>query len=142
MASKIGWSGFFLRFLGALAVVFLTYNPTGYSYVGWIMPGGDFNSLEFGPVQALAGVVLLIGWVIFLRATQRSLGNLGLILAIALVATLVWLLLDYGLVKADSASAITWIVLVCVAAVMAIGMSWSHVRRVMSGQVDVDDVDD
>ena len=142
MASKIGWSGFFLRFLGALAVVFLTYNPTGYSYVGWIMPGGDFGSLQFGPLQALAGVVLLIGWVIFLRATQRSLGNLGLILAIALVATLVWLLLDYGLVKADSASAVTWIVLVCVAAVMAIGMSWSHVRRVMSGQVDVDDVDD
>jgi hypothetical protein len=142
MANRIGWSGFFLRFLGALAVVFLTYNPSGYSYFSWILPDGDLSTAQFGPVQALAGVLLLIGWVIFLRATQRSLGNIGLILTILLVATLAWLLIDSGVVNADSASAITWIVLVGVAAVMAIGMSWSHVRRVMSGQVDVDDVDE
>ena len=142
MAQRLGWSGVFLRFLGALAIVFLTYNPTGYSYFNWIMPEGDLSSLHFGPLEALAGVLLLIGWVIFLRSTQRSLGNIGLILAIALVATLAWLLIDYGLVEAGSASAVTWIVLVCVAAVMAIGMSWSHIRRRLSGQVDVDDVDE
>jgi hypothetical protein len=142
MANRIGWSGFFLRFLGALAVVFLTYNPSGYSYFNWIMPDGNLSSIQFGALQALAGVLLLIGWAVFLRSTQRSLGNLGLVLAMALVATLAWLLIDYGLIKASSASAVTWIVLVCVAGVMAIGMSWSHVRRVMSGQVDVDDVDE
>jgi hypothetical protein len=138
----IGWFGFLTRFVGALAIVFLTYNPSGYSYVGWILPEGDLSTFHFGPLEALAGVLLLIGWVIFLRATQRSLGNVGLVLAIALVATLAWLLIDTGVLKAGSASAITWIVLVCVAAVMAIGMSWSHVRRAMSGQVDVDDIDD
>ena len=140
MAKKIGWLGFFLRFLGALAIVFLTYNPTSFSYVSWILPEGNLSSWHFGPIEALAGVLLLIGWVIFLRATQRSLGNLGLILAIALVAVLAWLFIDAGLLKADSASAVTWIVLICTAAVMAIGMSWSHIRRAMSGQVDVDDI--
>lgn len=140
MAKKIGWLGFFMRFLGALAIVFLTYNPTGFSYVSWILPEGNLSSWHFGPIEALAGVLLLIGWVIFLRATQRSLGNLGLILAIALVAVLAWLFIDAGLLKADSASAVTWIVLICTAAVMAIGMSWSHIRRAMSGQVDVDDI--
>ena len=140
MAKKIGWLGFFLRFLGALAIVFLTYNPTSFSYVSWILHEGNLSSWHFGPIEALAGVLLLIGWVIFLRATQRSLGNLGLILAIALVAVLAWLFIDAGLLKADSASAVTWIVLICTAAVMAIGMSWSHIRRAMSGQVDVDDI--
>ena len=140
MAKKIGWLGFFLRFLGALAIVFLTYNPTSFSYVSWILPEGNLSSWHFGPIEALAGVLLLIGWVIFLRATQRSLGNLGLILAIALVAVLAWLFIDAGLLKADSTSAVTWIVLICTAAVMAIGMSWSHIRRAMSGQVDVDDI--
>lgn len=76
-----------------------------------------------------------------MRATQRSLGNLGLILAVALVAALAWLLVDAGLLSATSASGVTWIVLVCVAAVMAIGMSWSHVRRALTGQVDVDEID-
>ena len=141
MAKKIGWSGFLLRFIGALAVVFLTYNPTGFSYVQWILPEGNLSTWHFGPLEALAGLLLIIGWVIFLRATQRSLGNLGLILAIALVATLAWLLIDSGLLAAGSASAITWIVLVCTAAVMAIGMSWSHIRRAMTGQVDVDEID-
>lgn len=140
MAKKIGWFGFFMRFLGALAIVFLTYNPTGFSYVSWIFPEGNMSTWHFGPIEALAGVLLLIGWVIFLRATQRSLGNLGLILAVALVAVLAWLFIDAGLLKADSASAVTWIVLICTAAVMAIGMSWSHIRRAMSGQVDVDDI--
>ena len=32
---------FVWRFLGALAVVFLTYNPSGYSYFSWILPDGD-----------------------------------------------------------------------------------------------------
>ena len=85
-------------------------------------------------------MLLVIGWVIFLRATQRSLGNLGLILAIAFVACLAWILIDAGLLEADSASAVTWIVLICTAAVMAIGMSWSHVRRALTGQVDVDEI--
>jgi hypothetical protein len=140
MTKKIGWFGVFTRFLGALAIVFLTYNPTGFSYVSWILPEGNLSTWHFGPIEALAGVLLLIGWVIFLRATQRSLGNLGLILAIALVATLAWLFIDAGLLQADSASAVTWIILICTAAVMAIGMSWSHIRRAMSGQVDVDDI--
>ena len=43
MAKQIGWGGFFLRFLGALAVVFLTYNPTGFSYVSWILPEGNLT---------------------------------------------------------------------------------------------------
>jgi Family of unknown function (DUF6524) len=29
-----------------------------------------------------------------------------------------------------------------VATILAIGMSWSHVRRRLSGQADVDDVDE
>jgi hypothetical protein len=35
-----------------------------------------------------------------------------------------------------------WIGLVMVATILAIGMSWSHVRRRLTGQADVDDVDE
>jgi hypothetical protein len=34
-----------------------------------------------------------------------------------------------------------WVSMVCLALLLAIGMSWSHVRRRMTGQVDVDDVE-
>ena len=48
----------------------------------------------------------------------------------------------YGLLKADSVDAIAWIVLVCLAGVLAIGLSWAHIWRRLTGQYSVDDTDD
>jgi len=87
------------------------------------------------------GIVLLAGWVVFLRATFQSLGVLGLLLGAAFFAALVWLLVDFGLLAADSVSTMAWVTIVCLALLLAVGMSWSHVRRRMTGQVDVDDVE-
>ena len=138
MAVKpIGWFGILLRFVVAIILVFATYNPTDYSYYDWfrnMLPGID-------PLVIFAGVVLLIGWTIFLRATVRSLGAFGLLLAFAFFGTLIWLLIFWDLVPADSVTAITYIVLVVISGVLATGISWSHIRRRMTGQVDVDDVE-
>jgi hypothetical protein len=87
-------------------------------------------------------VVLLILYVIFLRATWRSIGPLGLLLAALFFGTVLWVLIDYGRLDPTRATLMTWVVLVVVATILAIGMSWSHVRRQMSGQADVDDVDE
>jgi hypothetical protein len=91
--------------------------------------------------MALAGIVLLIGWTIYLRATARSLGIFGLLLAAAFFGTILWLVIDWGLVHVDSVTAITYIILVILCGILAIGISWSHIRRRMTGQVDVDEVE-
>ena len=87
-------------------------------------------------------MVLLIGWVIYLRSTLRSLGEIGTFLAVAFFAALTWVLVSYGWLSLDSPNVFTWVVLTMLAAIMATGMSWSHIRRRMSGQLDVDDVDE
>jgi hypothetical protein len=92
--------------------------------------------------MALAGILLLIGWTIYLRATARSLGIFGLLLAAAFFGAILWLVIDWGLVHVDSVTAITYIVLVIMCGILAIGISWSHIRRRMTGQVDVDEVED
>jgi hypothetical protein len=66
----------------------------------------------------------------------------GVILAAAFLGAVVWVFIDFGLLDADSASAITWITLVCVALLLAIGLSWAHFWRKVTGQVSVDDVND
>jgi uncharacterized membrane protein len=96
----------------------------------------------FNVYKALAGITLVIGWVVYLGATGRSLGAWGVLLATAFFGTLIWLVVDLGIVPADSAQAITWLILIVVAIVLATGMSWSHIRRRLSGQADVDDVED
>ena len=135
MAASFQFSSFLIRFFIALILVFLSFNPTGYSFFHWAM-----QQVFPLPVLLLAGVVLLIGWVIFLRATLRSLGAIGITLAVALFACLVWVAIDYQLLSVDS-TMFVYMILVVVSAVLAIGMSWSHVRRRMSGQADMDDVD-
>jgi hypothetical protein len=92
--------------------------------------------------MAFTGIVLLIGWVVYIRATITSLGLIGLILAFAFFGTLLWMVIDWGIVPADSIQVITYIVLSLLSMVLSIGMSWSHIRRRMSGQVDVNETDD
>ena len=92
-----------------------------------------------GPEHLVVGIVIIIGWVIYGAASMRSLGALGLILGSALLAALVWLLIDFGILSATSAESVTWIALVCLAALLAIGVSWSHIWRRLTGQYEVDD---
>jgi len=134
--TNINSTGVLLRFMFAVLLVLLTYNPSGYSYFHWVW-GSDFT-----PYIAVAGAVLLIGWVIYVRATLESLGTLGLILASAFFACLVWLLVYWGWLSLSNVSAITWVAEVILAALLALGMSWSHIHRRMTGQVDVDELDD
>ena len=90
----------------------------------------------------LAGISLIIGWVIYIRATLRSLGLIGLILATLFFAAILWLFIDWGWLSLKNVSVINWVVPVLISAILAVGISWSHIRRKISGQVDADDVDE
>ena len=128
-------ASFLLRLLFASALVFLTYNPSGYSWVGWLLSD---TPLVY---KAAAGVVLLIGWVIFLRATWNSLGAFGTTLAVAFFAVIVWLFIYWGFFALDDIATIEWLALFVLSGVLAVGMSWSHVRRKLSGQYDTDEIE-
>ncbi|MFQ5644366.1 MAG: DUF6524 family protein [Thiogranum sp.] len=139
MAVKnFSFTNFLIRFVLAVVLVFATYNPSGYSWYHWFMQVPD----KLDPLLALSAVLLLIGWVIYLRATVRSLGEIGTLLAFAFFAALTWVMIDYNVLSVENVEALSYVVLVMLAAIMATGMSWSHIRRRMSGQLDVDEVDE
>ena len=134
---SIGFTGILLRFVAAFALVFLTFNPTGWSYYHWAaatIPQG------ISPPVVLAGIALVIAWGVFVSATARSIGLTGALLWGALFATLVWTAVYYGWLSLEDRSALTWVGLIVAAAILALGMSWSHLRRQMTGQADVDEV--
>lgn len=139
----LSWGGIGTRWVMALLLVFTTWNPTGISFVHWaVMPifnGAPGEGGTNAPLRFLLGVVLLAGWVLYLQATRRSLGAGGTVLVGALCAGVVWLLASWK-VLAMQGPMIEWIVLVILSIVLAMGMSWSHISRRMSGQVDTDEV--
>jgi hypothetical protein len=128
---------FFLRLLGAVILVFCSFNPIGYSYYHWV--AGSITHPT--PLQAISGIVLIIAWSVFLTATTRSIGLLGAILTFALCAAVIWLLVSWGWVNPNSSQTLIWLGLGATAIVLATGLSWSHIRRQLSGQADVDEID-
>lgn len=136
--NAISTSGLGLRFITALLLVCLTWNPTRFNYVRWAMA----NWSELAPVVFFVGLILLIAFVIFLRATARSLGAVGIILALAVAGSVLWLLFFYELISLTDSTALSWVGLILFSMILAAGMSWSHLRRRWSGQADMDDVDE
>ena len=137
----LSWPGIGLRFLGALVLVHATFNPEGFSYYHWALAplfsaGGGLSTLT--AVKFLAGVVLAGGWMVYVQATHRSLGLGGSLLVLALAGGIIWLLIDWHVVNPTSFRGIAHVVLFAVALLLTLGVSWSHLRRRFTGQVDTD----
>jgi hypothetical protein len=135
---RFSWGSLAIRILAALLLVFATYNAEGVSYYHWALAPLRENASSLNAVKFLAGIVLVVGWVVFLQATRRSIGLMGALLVTAVCAGVIWLLIDYNIVSASSRTGITRVVLFAIAVVLAVGMSWSHLSRRISGQSDTD----
>jgi hypothetical protein len=133
---SFGFVDFLWRWAAALLLVFATYNPSGKSYFHWVK--ASFGAEGLQALHYFTGVVLVAGWAVFLIATERSLGALGSVIGAALLGTGIWLLVDVGVLHPDSTSSIAWLALFAVGTLLAIGMSWSHIWRRLSGQLEVD----
>ena len=86
--------------------------------------------------------MLLTGYVIYLRATLRSIGAFGMLLVTAIFGALIWVLIDWGILTLENPTLTTWLGLLALSLVLGIGLSWSIVRRRLTGQTDVDDIDE
>jgi hypothetical protein len=137
MDTQLTLKGFGYRLVAAVALVLLTFNPLGWSFLHWLVRTWP----QIGPPQALAGLALIIGWGFFVHATLRSIGFIGVLLGAAFFAALVWLFISWGWLSLSDRHALAWGALGMIAFVLAVGVSWSHLRRRISGQADVDDVD-
>ncbi|MGR3290806.1 MAG: DUF6524 family protein [Paracoccaceae bacterium] len=129
---------FLLRWGFAFALVAATFNPTNWNYVYWAQ---NYYTQEL-PLTVLFGLVLLIGYLIYLRATFRSIGAIGMFLIFSVFAAFIWVLWDRGIIKFGSSDLNAWMGILGLSFILGIGLSWSFVRRAITGQFDVDDSDD
>jgi len=129
---------FLVRWLIAFVLLTATWNPTPWNFVRWVTDNGMANL----PVSVLVGLVLAIGYVIYIRATLRSIGPFGMALVAAVFLALLWVLYDWGVLSAGNSVINQWLAIIIASLVLGIGLSWSIFRRRISGQADVDDVDE
>ncbi len=130
--------GFLIRWLFAFLLIAATFNPTKWNFVHW----SGRNFYEEMPLTVLFGLILVVGYVIYLRATFRSIGAFGMALVLAVFAALVWVLYDRGLLSLSNSNLNVWMGILALSLILGIGLSWSFVRRALSGQFDVDETDE
>ncbi len=128
--------GFLLRWLCAFILVSATFNPTGYSLFHWMWPLSD----EQLPLKILVIILLLGSYLFFLSATMKSLGALGIIVLLAFCGTLVWLFVDQGWLNLANSTILAWILILMLSIILGLGISWSHIKKRITGQFDTDDV--
>jgi hypothetical protein len=131
-APGISAAGALTRIALAIVLVLVTFNPSGYSVYHWL--AGE--PLGVTPGKALAFVALFIGWLMCIRTALVALGWMGMTLGGLLMAALVWLLTDQGLISLNG-TAIVWLSLVVVGLMLGVGLSWALLRAKATGQIEV-----
>ena len=128
---------FFLRWLFAFALLAATFNPTDWNFVRW----AEANFAAQLPLTVLLGLILLLAYGIYVRATLRSIGAFGMVLVAALMAALIWVLIDWGILSLANRSLNIWLGLFALSVILGTGLSWSIIRHRLTGQSDVDEVE-
>lgn len=122
---------FAVRFVAVLAFLFGAYNPSRYSYVGWLM--ADPRDEMIG-AKALVGILFLCALVYLAMTTHKTLGKVGLALCVAVIATAATLIVT-NVHVAWTNSALIVAGELCVGILFAFGLSAAVLNRRISGQV-------
>jgi len=133
----INLGGILARIGAALLLVFSTFNPAGYSYFHWVKDA--FPSIS--APQTVVGILLLILWIFLWRSMMQAVGKLGVVLMAALFAAVVWMFVGWGWIDPGNSTVMTWVALVVLGLILGIGMSWAIIRRDLTGQASVDEID-
>jgi hypothetical protein len=93
------------------------------------------------PLTTLLGLLLGVGYMIYVGATLRSIGGFGIILVAAIVGAILWVLIDWGWLTLANTSLNLWLGIFLLSVVLGIGLSWSILRQRLSGQASVDEIE-
>lgn len=129
--------GILLRWLGAFVLLSLTFNPTRWNYVTWVQE--NFSSQM--ALSVFLGLLLGVGYMVYVVATLRSIGAFGIILVAAIFGAGLWVLHDWGLLSLENRNLNLWIGILALSLILGIGLSWSILRQKLSGQASVDEIE-
>jgi hypothetical protein len=129
--------GILLRWLGAFLLLAATFNPTGWNYVHWARANWSVQM----PLAIFLGLLLAVGYMVYIVATLRSIGAFGVVLIGAIFGAGIWVLIDWGWLSLTNRSLNLWLGILVLSLILGVGLSWSILRQRLSGQASVDEID-
>jgi hypothetical protein len=129
-AKMFTWASFFIRWLAITALVFATYNPSGYSYLHWLM---EWQQEQLALKAAVGFLIAGLFWLM-LVAAWLVLRLVGVLLVAAIVLSLMLTVWQLELIPATSAS-VQFLLLTMFATALTFAVSYGHIRFRLTGQV-------
>ena len=125
---------FLARWCFAAFLVFSVYNPSGRSLFHWVREG----FADYWMLQIPVALMLVIFWFLALRATLLALRWGGIALVTSVLASLIWVLADFGLLDLGHRLHAELAVLLLLSGIMTAGVSSMLVLTRLTGQTHVD----
>jgi Family of unknown function (DUF6524) len=122
--------GILVRTLVCFLLVFATWNPTGYSFLSW----ARYSAWATAPEIAVAAALLLAGHILFARIAWLSLGADGITAALAILTAGALTLYEFDVIDLSRRTVGLYLLLSAFSMVLAIGMTWSLLKRRIVGQ--------
>ena len=120
---------FLFFWVSCVSLVLLTYNPFSHSFYHWVMGGSEELFLKL-----VIGLGLLFAYVFLIWVILGSVGLLGVVIGCALWGLLAHELI--GLMAVEAPPLRRLVVLVCLATLLAVGLSWPHFKYRLHGQIE------
>jgi hypothetical protein len=121
-----GFTGFLLRWLMSILVVFGVYNTRGHSLFHLWFEAGDSVPLS---IKVLYSLLITVMLVTIIRVTLHAINLFGLFIVTAIVATVIWVLSDLDYVTVDGEALTIYFAQVIVATALALGMTLGNIQR-------------
>ena len=123
--------GTLARVMMCLALVFGTWNPTGYCYLDWVRSAGPLLS-----EKAAATGALLTLFVLFIRIAHSALGRPGIAASVAIMLAGTFSLSELDVIDLGQPRTRTYVLLTCSALLLATGLLWSLFKERVMGQAN------
>ena len=136
MSEHITLAGVAARWAGAFFLISAIYNPNGYSYYHWVVA----TDLRFWSFKIVAGIILFTFFALYFNASRRALRLPGLVLISVASALATFIFFPNPIDFGTPAPQLLVFLQIIVANVLAVGASWSYVRQMLSGQLDVNNI--
>jgi hypothetical protein len=120
---------FFMRWLLSAAVVFSAYNPSGYSYFGWVAVAPRLTI-----VQVFVGILLLTALIGLVRMAYATVGYVGGATIVIMLGMGLVFIVGIGLATFDEITITTYAVEVWISLTLAIAIGWAFVQKRISGE--------
>ncbi|MDM8547332.1 DUF6524 family protein [Candidatus Venteria ishoeyi] len=133
--SSFPWREYLFRIFLAFFLVFVTYNPLGFSYFHWLYT----ETFHVSTFKIFIGISLLIAWVAFVYATARSLGKWGILLALIFFIVLVMLFVGDINTLAQNPLILQYTIILVTSLLLGTGVAWNIIWRWFSGMYEKHD---